>query len=850
MKKPLILSLLIALSSTVIFAQVVNVNPDPNGEPWLVGGLRPLTVADKLKLANMKKVDIQESKLGKRAVLPARIDHSNSKYFPPVFNQTDGSCGQASGVGYTFNYEINAVRDLDASVPENQYPTHYTYNFLNEGSGANGSWYFDGWDIIRVNGCPNIIQYGGSRACLGDRGWMTGYDKYYAGMLNRVLMPVSISVDTPEGLEILKHWFNSRAEGSPVGGVVNFAAGATGYSMGTLPAGTHEAGKQVMTAWGTEVNHAMTFSGYDDSIRYDWNGDNQFTNDIDITGDGIVDMRDWEIGGVIVVNSWGSGWGNSGRAYMMYRLLAESVPRGGIMNNVVHGLYAKATYEPKLTLKASLKHTSREKLRITAGVSSDPNASVPDHVLDLPLFNQQGGDFSVLGGDSLVDETLEFGIDVSPLLNFVDSDERAIFYLIVDEIDPGNEDNGEIVSLSLIDHGLGGTETMLLGGNIAIQNNNSTFVPINKTVSFEPVSVTTETLPATAPGEYYSQQLEAMGGEDPYYWSAFLGYRENDSSDPFPHVFTEQLNPSNNDDGEVIKTLDFDFPFYGETYRDLVILTDGSIVFSGKFQYLRSVPDLRAQKAISVYASDLMIYPADGDGIWYEGDENSATFHWKTSKFDDQPAHIDVAVTLRPDGSLEFFYGPNISLGSDWVSGVSLGDEENITLTSVSSTYNLPDNKALSFDPPDFPFGMQVSRSGIFQGTVPDFNKEWLIRFKVVDNLGLVAFQDIPFSVRTLNADESILASEFKLLPNYPNPFNASTRIAFDLPEYSAVTLEVFNVRGQKIKTLVRDQLGAGHHSVSWDGASTSGTRAPSGIYYFRLSNGTEQSSQKMLLIK
>lgn len=850
MKKALILGLLLTLTSTVAFAQIINANPDPNGEPWLVGGLRPLTPADHIKLDNMEKVTIKEAKLGKMALLPSRLDNSTSKYFPPVFNQTDGSCGQASGIGYTFNYEINAVRDLDASLTENQYPTHYTYNFLNEGSGANGSWYFDGWDIIRVNGCPNIIDYGGSHACLGDKGWMTGYEKYFNGMSNRVLMPVSISVDTPEGLEVLKHWFNSRAEGSPVGGVVNFAAGATGYSMRTLPAGTHESGMRIMTAWGTEVNHAMTFAGYDDSIRYDWNGDGQFTNDLDITGDGLVDMRDWEIGGVIVVNSWGHGWGDNGRAYMMYRLLAESVPRGGILNNVVHGLFAKANYEPKLTVKASIKHTSREKLSITAGVSTTPGSTTPDHVLDLPLFNYQGGDYSILGGDSLTNETLEFGLDISPLLNYVNSGERAVYFLVVNEIDPNDEDAGEIVSLSITDHGPGGTESMLLGGNIPINNHASTFVSLSKSINFQPIAITTEALPASAPGEFYSQQLEAVGGEAPYYWSAYLGYKENDNNDPFPQVFTEQLTPSNNDDGEALKTIDFEFPFYGEKYTDLVILTDGSILFSGKFQYLRSSSDLRAQKAISVYASDLMIYPADGDGIWYDGDQNSATFHWKTSKYDDQPANIDVAVTLTPDGNIEFFYGPNITPGNDWVSGVSLGDEENFTLTSISSTYNPPNDYALQFNPPDFPFGMNVTRSGLFQGTVQDVNQDWLVRFKVVDNLGLVGFRDIPFTTRVLNTDEAVLASEFKLLQNYPNPFNASTTISFHLPEHSNVTLDVFNVRGQRIKTLLNGPVEAGHHLVQWNGDGASGTQTASGVYYYRLSNGVEQITQKMLMIK
>lgn len=850
MRKLLFICLFVALGLSTLFAQVINVNPDPDGEPWLVGGLRPLTPEDLQRLAAMRKIELPKLGLGKQALLPSRVDHSTSKYFPPVFNQSGGSCGQASGVGYTFTYEINALRDADGSLLVNQYPTHYTYNFLNEGSGANGSWYFDGWDIIRTNGCPNTVDYGGSNACLGQSGWMTGHDKYYNGMFNRVLEPVTISVGTPEGLEILKHYFNSRAEGSPVGGIVNFAAGATGWSIGTLPAGTHEAGKLIMKAWGPEVNHAMTFSGYDDSIRYDWNNDGKFTNHLDITGDGIVDLRDWEIGGLIVVNSWGSSWADGGKIYMMYRLLAETVARGGIMSNVVHGVLTKESYEPRLTLKASVKHTSREKLLITAGVSTDLYGTEPQHTLELPFFNRQGGDFSMLGGDSISSEVLEFGLDISPLLNHVPSGQAAKFFLVVDELDPTNDDEGEIVSFSIIDHGPGGNETLRLGNATPIANNDKTYLSIKKSVTYTPLQILTESLPTAAPDQAYSHQLEAGGGEAPYYWSVNLDYYEGDNNDPFPDVHTEQLTPTSNDDGQAYKTLEFDFPFYGKKYRDLVILTDGSILFGGAFQYLRTVSALKAVKAISVYASDLMIYPADGDGMWYEGDSESATFHWRTSKWDQQDVHIDVAVTLTPDGSIEFFYGSGITPGTDWVSGVFLGDKQNYTLTSVSSMYDLPDNYALQLTPPDYPYGMELTRAGLFSGTPQVAHADWNVRLKVVDNLGLIAYRDVPFAVRTLDTEDAILVSEFSLGQNYPNPFNASTNIEFSIPAYGPVRLDVFNIRGQKVRTLINNDLSSGAHSINWDARSDLGDQVASGVYYYRLSSMGYEQTAKMLLIK
>ena len=59
--------------------------------------------------------------------LPPYVYNGEDKYFPPIFNQDGGSCGSAQNIGYMFTHEINALRDLDASKPENQYPTHFTW---------------------------------------------------------------------------------------------------------------------------------------------------------------------------------------------------------------------------------------------------------------------------------------------------------------------------------------------------------------------------------------------------------------------------------------------------------------------------------------------------------------------------------------------------------------------------------------------------------------------------------------------------------------------------------------------------------------------------------------------------
>ena len=86
---------------------------------------------------------------------------------------------------------------------------------------------------------------------------------------------------------------------------------------------------------------------------------------------------------------------------------------------------------------------------------------------------------------------------------------------------------------------------------------------------------------------------------------------------------------------------------------------------------------------------------------------------------------------------------------------------------------------------------------------------------------------------------------------NYPNPFNPTTTISFSIPNESKINLLVYNIRGQKIKSLVNVILDKGKHSVVWNGVDESGKSVSSGIYFYKLSvNNKEISVNKCLLIK
>ncbi len=94
------------------------------------------------------------------------------------------------------------------------------------------------------------------------------------------------------------------------------------------------------------------------------------------------------------------------------------------------------------------------------------------------------------------------------------------------------------------------------------------------------------------------------------------------------------------------------------------------------------------------------------------------------------------------------------------------------------------------------------------------------------------------------------IPGEFALSQNYPNPFNPTTEIYFELPEASPVRVDVYDILGRLVRTLIERNMTAGRYSVGWDGLDDCGTPVGAGVYFYRLNAGKHTQVKKMAMLR
>ena len=318
--------------------------------------------------------------------------------------------------------------------------------------------------------------------------------------------------------------------------------------------------------------------------------------------------------------------------------------------------------------------------------------------------------------------------------------------------------------------------------------------------------------------------------------------------------------------------LDFDFPFYDNTFSSLYITKLGYISFTSNGASERifgSLPTVNAPpNLIAPFWANLIIRSIRPEGgVYFYSDNNKAIITWVElalhNAWDPEANNYSYTfqLVLYPDGRILLQYKEMIGDYFCGIVGIQNSDgtiatqmvtmseyihDELATLIQVPwlraepSTGIMPANGSITLNVISNSTGLE---SNTYTGNIDIFSGDMN---RTLDNVNITVNM-----IRTdIEEEEDILPMDYDLLSNYPNPFNATTSIRFALSKADKVSLNVYDIRGCLTKSLYNGDLAAGNHSIVWDGTNQSGSKVSSGIYFYRLQTSDDTRNNRMILLK
>jgi hypothetical protein len=355
------------------------------------------------------------------------------------------------------------------------------------------------------------------------------------------------------------------------------------------------------------------------------------------------------------------------------------------------------------------------------------------------------------------------------------------------------------------------------------------------------------------------------GGPDEF------GYRWIDSDEPGGPAFgwaeiTDRGSSiyMNDDDNQGPFDLGFDFSFYGNLYSSVNICSNGWISFTSvSLTYSNMyIPDPNAPLDLVAPFWDDM-YPPGGGEIWYYSTGDSFIVSYINIPHFGGGGPYTYQVVLTSNGAISYNYMDMFDQLNSATIGIQNNDGSIGLLVAYDQDYihSMMSIRItagwLSADPAsgvvvpsgnnniNIVFDASFLDPGIYNGSL--LVTGWDANHQVGQVTIPVTFHVDPSSVDDQVAD---LPKEFGLAQNYPNPFNPTTEILFTLPVNSHVNLDIYNIMGQKVRTLVNSDMDAGYKSVTWNGTDANGSSVASGTYFYVLKAGDKVFTKKMTMLK
>ncbi len=322
-----------------------------------------------------------------------------------------------------------------------------------------------------------------------------------------------------------------------------------------------------------------------------------------------------------------------------------------------------------------------------------------------------------------------------------------------------------------------------------------------------------------------------------YAYDSFdMGYNEA------PAYFWQEIDPDLSGSGEVILMIDdqsnsiplpFSFTYFDVEYDSITVSSNGWISFETTWQdYFRNwlIPGALGPYAqVAAYWDDLV---GPGGGVedlrlcyYYDMDEDYFIIEWSN------------AVNREDNVSVEKF---EIVLYDPAVHTTSSG---NGIIQVNYHTINNPDTDGnyctVGIEDQLQEHGLLYSYASLYPESATVLQNGLAIRFttEAPDDL-------------TDNDLADLLPQNPVLHANYPNPFNPETTISFSLPEAARAELSVYNIKGEKVKTIISGNLEAGDHGYTWQGDDEQGRSVSSGVYFFKFGTDRYSTTKKCVLMK
>ena len=705
--------------------------------------------------------------------LPDSVDNSGEIYFPPLYNQVHPVCNQVVSSYYLMSYERNLILGLNSGLPENQMSVYFPWNFNNGGYGWYGSSYLQVFEMFEKTGIPSIKTFWGNDV-IDPIQWMSGYDKYRSAMQNRLDNIYSIDLSDWEGIEIMKGWLHNHLGECSPGGLSAFMGGYNWLS--TLPGSSPHSGETVLYQWGSVASHARIIVGYNDSIRYDFNNDGQYTKDTDINGDGIVDLKDSEFGAFKYAESYGTDVGNNGFFWAMYKTFAEEYGDGGILNKRAYVIKPKPNYQPLLTADVELEYPKRNQLQVGIGLARN---NLPTEIIEsfyFPIFNYQGGPRPMQGSGEQDAENIKFSLDISEILSFVDPGESFRLYLIINFAEPGNIQSGSVKNFTINNYTGDSPVNYENSNNVSMQDYQEFPLYHDLELNFSKLHIDQDSLTDINPNEYFEKQLSGNGGITPYKWHLIHDWARSTNTQSFSiPADAVKISPDAEFSGDTLLSIPFNFPFGNSSTNKIRISAQGYIIPDGELQMTTYFRDnlkyiLESTPIMAPLPRDIATcYPENGDGIWMTTEESNVWIYWKYSEGNPENNHqAEFAVCLSSDGSIKFHYG-EIALDPKFrkLYGVSLGDRISHNITDINS-YPAA-NSLITFTPASLP-DINLSETGLLSGAISD-PESMSIKVKLEDDHGQFVLKDL---LRGETEDSNFTEKEICI---YPNPCSNGIKI-------------------------------------------------------------------------